>query len=241
MTSAGNGIFPGRKKGSERSCGTCEGVVNDLYRTSRERMVQEQLLGRDITDSATLQAMAEVPRHLFVDDALHSQAYGDFPLPIGAGQTISQPYIVAYMTQALCLQGGERVLEIGTGSGYQAAVLSRLCRQVYSVERVNSLLASARKVFDRLCYFNIRARLDDGTLGWPEDAPYDAIVVTAGGPAIPQPLIDQLADPGRLIMPVGDQGCQQLELVEKRGGELSVSPLVSVRFVDLVGEHGWSI
>jgi protein-L-isoaspartate(D-aspartate) O-methyltransferase len=213
----------------------------DSYGTSRERMVQEQLLGRDITDSRVLAAMAEVPRHIFVDDAMRSQAYGDFPLPIGAGQTISQPYIVAYMSQALGLRGGETVLEIGTGSGYQAAVLSRLCRQVYTVERINSLLAAARKAFDRLQYYNIRAKLDDGTLGWPECSPFDAIMVTAGGPAIPQPLIDQLADPGRLVIPVGDQYLQRLELLEKKDGELRLTPLVEVRFVDLVGEYGWKV
>ena len=213
----------------------------DSYGTGRERMVQEQLLARDIVDPRTLAAMAEVPRHCFVDDAMRSRAYGDYPLPIGAGQTISQPYIVAFMTQALRLTGDETVLEIGTGSGYQAAVLSRLCRQVYTVERINSLLASARKAFDLLHYYNIRAKLDDGTLGWPEYAPYDAIMVTAGGPSIPQPLIDQLADPGRLIIPVGDQYAQSLQLLEKQEGAITVTSLADVRFVDLVGEYGWRV
>lgn len=210
------------------------------YVTSRERMVQEQLKNRDIVDERTLAAMAEVPRHCFVDDALHGRAYGDHPLPIDAGQTISQPYIVAYMTQALELQGTEKVLEIGTGSGYQAAILSRLCAQVYTVERINSLLAGARKVFDKLRYYNIRAKLADGTLGWPENGPYDAIVVTAGGPAIPQPLIDQLADPGRLIIPVGDKNIQELQLLIKKEGEVRITDLSTVRFVNLVGEYGWS-
>jgi len=203
-------------------------------------MVQDQLLGRDIRDPRTLAAMTEVPRHFFVDDAMQGRAYGDHPLPIGAGQTISQPYIVAYMTQALGLLGGEKVLEIGTGSGYQAAVLSRMCRQVFTVERINSLLAGARRIFDRLRYFNIRAKLDDGTLGWPEFAPYDAIIVTAGGPEIPEPLIAQLADPGRLIIPVGDQNEQVLQLLEKKEGQVAVTSLAGVRFVDLVGEHGWN-
>lgn len=212
----------------------------DRYSTSRERMVQEQLRGRDIVDERTLAAMAEVPRHCFVDDALHGRAYGDYPLPIDAGQTISQPYIVAFMTQALQLKGPEKVLEIGTGSGYQAAVLSRLCNQVYTVERVNSLLAGARRVFDKLRYYNIRAKLADGTMGWPENAPYDGIIVTAGGPAIPQPLIDQLSDNGRLIMPVGDKNVQVLKLLEKKEGEVTITGLSSVRFVNLVGEHGWS-
>jgi protein-L-isoaspartate(D-aspartate) O-methyltransferase len=203
-------------------------------------MVREQLLSRDITDDRTLVAMAEVPRHLFVDDAMGGRAYGDYPLPIGAGQTISQPYIVACMTQALQLNGSETVLEIGTGSGYQAAVLSRLCRKVYTVERINSLLAGARKVFDRLQYFNIRSKLDDGTLGWPEQGPFDAIIVTAGGPGIPQPLVDQLADPGRLVIPVGDRYLQTLELLIKKEGQMETKRLASVRFVDLVGEYGWS-
>jgi len=210
------------------------------FATSRKRMVQEQLINRDIVDPATIKAMSEVPRHLFVDDAMQGRAYGDHPLPIGAGQTISQPYIVATMTQALGLTGTEKVLEIGTGSGYQAAVLSRICTQVYTVERVNSLLARARKVFDKLRYYNIRSKLDDGTMGWPENGPYDAIIVTAGGPEVPQPLVDQLSENGRLIIPVGDQHVQELQLVQKKEGQVEISCLASVRFVDLVGEHGWS-
>lgn len=203
-------------------------------------MVQEQLVARGIADPRVLAAMGEVPRHLFVDDAMRARAYGDHPLPIAAGQTISQPYIVALMTEALRLQGSEKVLEIGTGSGYQAAILSRLCEKVYTVERVNTLLAGARKIFDSLRYFNIVAKLDDGTLGWPEFGPYDAVIVTAGGPEIPQPLIDQLADPGRLVIPVGDQDTQNLQLVTKSAGHTVIEHLASVRFVDLIGEHGWS-
>lgn len=197
-------------------------------------------MARGINDSRVLEIMNTVPRHCFVDEALRAKAYGDHPLPIGAGQTISQPYIVAFMTQALQLAGHEVVLEIGTGSGYQAAVLSRLCQRVYTVERVNSLLALARQVFDKLKYHNIRAQLSDGTLGWPENGPYDAIVVTAGGPKIPEPLLDQLAEGGRMVLPVGGQDGQELHLVEKRDGEVLVTPLFSVRFVDLVGEHGWN-
>lgn len=204
-------------------------------------MVHEQIIARGVRDPRTLAAMLEVPRHLFVDDAMRARAYGDYPLPIAAGQTISQPYIVAFMTEALALVGGERVLEIGTGSGYQAAVLSRLCSQVYTVERINALLASARKVFDQLRYYNIVAKLDDGTLGWPENGPYDAIIVTAGGPAIPKPLADQLADPGRLIIPVGDQHLQELQLLIRENGEDRLEILSSVRFVDLIGEHGWAL
>ncbi len=203
-------------------------------------MVQDQLMSRDIHDARTLAAMTEVPRHWFIDDAMQGRAYGDHPLPIGGGQTISQPYIVAYMTQALGLKGPEKVLEIGTGSGYQAAILARLCSQVFTVERINSLLAGARKIFDRLRYFNIRSKLDDGTLGWSEFGPYDAIIVTAGGPEIPVPLIDQLADPGRLIIPVGDQHEQVLQLLRKNEGRVEISLLAGVRFVDLVGEYGWN-
>ena len=213
--------------------------MTDRFATVRERMVQEQLVARGITDQRLLAAMMEVPRHLFVDDAMRARAYGDHPLPIAAGQTISQPYIVAYMTQVLQLQGHEKVLEIGTGSGYQAAILSRLCEKVYTVERVNTLLAGARKLFDTLRYYNIVAKLDDGTLGWPESGPYDAIIVTAGGPEIPAPLGEQLADPGRLVIPVGDQDVQELHLVTKANGETFIDHLVSVRFVDLIGEHGW--
>ena len=202
-------------------------------------MVQEQLIPRGISDPRVIEAMREVPRHCFVDDALQSRAYGDFPLPISAGQTISQPYIVALMTEALGLTGSERVLEVGTGSGYQAAVLSRLCNQVYTVERINVLLAGSRRVFDQLKYFNIVAKLDDGTLGWPEHGPYDAIIVTAGGPEIPDPLVDQLVDGGRLVIPVGDQHLQVLQLLEKGEDGVRVRELEKVRFVDLVGEHGW--
>lgn len=209
------------------------------FATARERMVQEQLVARGISDQRLLAVMAEVPRHLFVDDAMRARAYGDHPLPIAAGQTISQPYIVAYMTQVLQLQGHEKVLEIGTGSGYQAAILSRLCEKVYTVERVNTLLAGSRKLFDSLRYYNIVAKLDDGTLGWPEFGPYDAIIVTAGGPEIPLPLVEQLADPGRLVIPVGDQDIQELRLVTKANGEIFIDHLASVRFVELIGEHGW--
>jgi len=202
--------------------------------------VQEQLVARGISDQKLLNVMAEVPRHLFVDDAMQARAYGDHPLPIAAGQTISQPYIVAFMTQVLQLQGHEKVLEIGTGSGYQAAILSRLCERVYTIERMNTLLAGARKIFGALRYYNIVAKLDDGTLGWPDFAPYDAIIVTAGGPEIPTPLVEQLADPGRLVIPVGDQDVQELHLVTKDQGQITIDHLASVRFVDLIGEHGWS-
>ncbi|NLX19912.1 MAG: protein-L-isoaspartate(D-aspartate) O-methyltransferase [Desulfobulbus sp.] len=202
-------------------------------------MIEEQLIPRGITDQRVLDAMRTVPRHLFVEDAIQSQAYSDFPLPIGSGQTISQPYIVALMTMALQLTGSERILEIGTGSGYHAAVLSRLCEKVYTVERLDALVSRARKIFDRLRYYNIVSRIDDGTEGWPSEAPFDRIIVTAGGPRIPAPLIDQLADPGRLIMPVGGQEVQELQVADKRDGDIKITTIERVRFVDLIGAHGW--
>ncbi|MDD2463521.1 MAG: protein-L-isoaspartate(D-aspartate) O-methyltransferase [Desulfobulbus sp.] len=202
-------------------------------------MIEEQLVARGITDQRVLDAMRAVPRHLFVEDAMQAHAYGDFPLPIGSGQTISQPYIVALMTLALHLTGEERILEIGTGSGYHAAILSRLCQKVFTVERLDGLVSRARKVFDKLRYYNIVSRIDDGTVGWSSEAPFDCIIVTAGGPQIPEPLLEQLADPGRMVMPVGGQTVQDLKLVEKRGGNVVVSTLEQVRFVDLIGAHGW--
>ena len=209
------------------------------FAINRERMIEEQLVPRGISDPRVLEAMRQVPRHLFVEDAMQAHAYGDFPLPIGSGQTISQPYIVALMTEALQLKGTERVLEIGTGSGYQAAILSRLCLRVYTIERIDALVGRARRVFDRLRYHNIVSRIDDGTEGWAAEAPFDGILVTAGGPRIPDPLLAQLADPGRLVIPVGDQGVQDLQLVEKRDGGLTVRTIEQVRFVDLIGAYGW--
>lgn len=206
----------------------------------RERMVVEQLIPRGIHDEAVLKAMRNVPRHLFVDDAMYSCAYGDHPLPIGSGQTISQPYIVALMTQALQLKATDKVLEIGTGSGYQAAILSRICDRVYTIERIDSLLVRARKIFDRLHYHNIISRIDDGTTGWASEAPFDGIIVTAAGPKIPEPLLDQLADPGRMVIPVGDQYVQELRLVEKKDGAISDRIIEHVRFVSLIGVHGWA-
>ncbi len=212
----------------------------NTYEKARERMVHEQLVPRNIRDPRVLAAMGQVPRHLFVEDALRAQAYGDNPLPIGRGQTISQPYIVALMTQTLGLTGSERVLEIGTGSGYQAAILSRLCEKVYTIERIEPLLSRARKTFDQLHYLNILSRLDDGTTGWPDASPFDAIMVTAGGPKVPEPLVAQLADPGILVIPVGDRAMQNLYVVKKVDGTVSQSVIEAVRFVDLVGAHGWN-
>ncbi len=210
------------------------------YAKARERMVREQLLPRGVTDPRVLEAMARLPRDFFVDEALRGRAYGDHPLPIGEGQTISQPYVVALMTQALRLRGREKVLEIGTGCGYQTAILAALCDRVYTVERLKSLHIKARRVFDELHLFNILCKIDDGTLGWPEHGPYDAIMVTAAGPRVPEPLIAQLADPGILVMPVGGrEGVQELVTVVKEQGETREQVLDSVRFVSLIGDHGW--
>lgn len=211
----------------------------NTYEKYRKRMIEEQLLPRGIVDPAVLHAMEVVPRHLFVADALHAQAYGDFPLPIGQGQTISQPYVVALMTQLLQLTGQETVLEIGTGCGYQSAILAALCERVYTVERIKPLLARARRTFDQLQIYNIMSKVADGTEGWPENAPFPAIIVTAAGPQIPQPLVDQLADPGVMVLPVGDLEGQTLMVVRKEGGAVTTTEVESVRFVKLVGTHGW--
>lgn len=209
-------------------------------RRSRERMVREQIEARGITSPAVLAAMAKAPRHLFVQEALHAQAYADNPVPIGHGQTISQPYIVALMSEMLEIAPGMRVLEIGTGSGYQAAVLAELGAEVYTVERIKELHLEARKRLTRMRYQNVRLKLDDGTLGWPELAPFDRIIVTAGGPYVPQPLLDQLGDPGLLIMPVGrSRRDQDLVLMRRQGGATTEERRGGVIFVDLVGAHGW--
>ena len=214
-------------------------VRSNKYEKFRTRMVEEQLLPRGIEDPAVLHAMEVVPRHLFVAGALHAQAYGDFPLPIGHGQTISQPYVVALMTQLLQLTGQEKVLEIGTGCGYQSAILAALCERVYTVERLKPLLARARRTFDQLQIYNIMSKVADGTEGWPDNAPFEAIIVTAAGPQIPQPLVDQLADPGVMVLPVGDQEGQTLMVVRKEGGVVTTNAVESVCFVKLVGIHGW--
>lgn len=214
--------------------------MND-YAKARTRMVQEQLTTRDIVDRRVLDAMLEVPRHLFVEDALRAQAYSDFPLPIGEGQTISQPYIVALMTQMLNLKGQEKVLEVGSGCGYQTAILARLCTQVYSVERIKKLLGKARKNLDKTRCYNAVCKVADGTLGWQEHAPYDAIMVTAGGPEIPNALIEQLADPGVMVIPVGDRITQQLTVVSKQHGEITIESGDVVRFVNLIGAQGWHL
>lgn len=207
----------------------------------RSEMVQRQLAARGIRDPAVLEAMGEVPREAFVPTAQAELAYADSPLSIGQGQTISQPYIVALMTEALELSADDRVLEIGTGSGYAAAILSRIAAEVWTIERHPNLARLAETHFRQLGYDNIQLRVGDGTLGWAEHAPYDAIIVTAGGPAIPEPLLDQLADGGRLVIPVG-QTLNEQELVRiRRGHEDGYvrERLGAVRFVPLVGEAGW--
>ncbi len=205
----------------------------------RHEMVEKQIVSRGVTDPLVLKAMSKVPRHLFVSEALVDSAYGDFPLPIGEGQTISQPYIIAEMTQNLELKGHERVLEIGTGSGYQAAILSQIVYKVYTIERNNTLFLQTRKLFDILKYHNIVTRYSDGTQGWKQEGPFDAIIITAGGQKIPAPLIDQLSMGGKLIMPVGGNFTQELIRLDKTEDGIKTTNLGACRFVKLIGEHGW--
>lgn len=209
------------------------------YARWRSEMVEQQIVSRGIKDRMVIKSMKSVPRHLFVSEALVDSSYGDFPLPIGEGQTISQPFIIAQMTESLELRGHERVLEIGTGSGYQAAVLAQIVYKVYTIERNHTLFLQTRKLFDRLKYHNIVTRYSDGTQGWKQESPFDAIIVTAGGRKIPTPLIEQLAVGGRLVMPVGDHFCQDLLLVVKKEDGLETSNLGACRFVKLIGQHGW--
>ena len=209
------------------------------YRLSRERMVKNQLIPRGIKNPRVLEAMGKIPRDHFVEEALVNEAYNDHPLPIGHNQTISQPYIVALMTEALELTGTEMTLEIGTGSGYQTAILAELSKKVYTIERIRPLMVKARDILAELSYVNILFKAFDGTLGWKEYEPYDAIIVTAGAPKIPQPLLDQLAEGGRLIIPVGNKFSQELIQATKKKGNITQKNLGGCRFVDLVGVHGW--
>lgn len=209
----------------------------DPYTTARETMVREHLAGRDIVDQQVLAVMGEVPRHLFVDEAQRSAAYGDHPLPIGEGQTISQPYVVALMTQSLALQPDDRVLEIGTGSGYQAAVLAEMVKEVYTIEIRTPLAEKAEERLNTLGYRNVRVKNADGYFGWEEYAPFDAIMVTAAVNHIPPPLLEQLKDGGTLILPLGSTAYYQtLTLVEKKNGDLNVTHITSVMFVPFIGE-----
>jgi len=213
--------------------------MNHDYRLARERMVKNQLMPRGITDRDVLEAMSKIHRHLFVEEALTGEAYNDHPLPIGHKQTISQPYIVAVMTQSLALTGKEKTLEIGTGSGYQTAILAELSGMVYTVERIKPLLDKSRELLGQLGYTNIRFKAFDGTLGWEEFVPYDAIMVTAGAPKIPQPLLDQLADGGRMVIPIGNKNSQELIKVTRIKNHYREENLGGCRFVDLIGVHGW--
>jgi len=206
---------------------------------ARERMVEEQLIERGISDSRVIAAMARVERHRFVEEALWARAYEDRALPIGLRQSISQPFMVALMTQSLELKGHERVLEIGTGSGYQTAVLAELAANVFSMERISSLATTAREVLDTLAYHNVAVRVADGTLGWAEEAPFDAILVAAGSPRVPRPWIAQLRDGGRLVFPIGEEELQTLVRIRKEDGRLREEYLGDCRFVKLVGRYGW--
>jgi protein-L-isoaspartate(D-aspartate) O-methyltransferase len=209
------------------------------YRLAREKMVKNQLMPRGIKDAGVLEVMGKIPRDRFVEEALVGEAYNDHPLPIGHGQTISQPYIVALMTEALELAGKENTLEIGTGSGYQTAILADLSKKVYTIERIRPLMVKARNTLAELGYNNILFKAFDGTLGWKEYEPYDAIMVTAGAPKIPQPLLDQLAEDGRLVIPVGNKFSQELIKVTRKKGNYLQENLGGCRFVDLVGIYCW--
>ncbi len=212
---------------------------DDPFLEARRMMVETQIRRRGVADARVLAAMGKVPRHRFVPRHLWEQAYGDYPLPIGEDQTISQPYIVALMTEALELKGREKVLELGTGSGYQAAVLAEIADRVYTIERLPSLARSAEQVLNALGYQNVQVRVADGTLGWPEEAPFDAILVTAGSPQVPAPLVEQLAMGGRLVIPVGDRYSQTLTKVRRLPEGLKQEYLGGCRFVKLIGKHGW--
>jgi len=209
------------------------------YQAERKRMVEGQLRRRGIRDPRVLAAMEKVPRHRFLPNPDDASAYEDYPLPIGSGQTISQPYMVALMTECLLLKGRERVLEIGTGSGYQAAILAELSRSVYSIERFASLAERARAVLAELGYSNVEVIVGDGSLGYPDAAPYDRIIVTAAAPKVATPWIEQLADGGRLVVPLGDRWGQTLTVVTKRADKLDYEDMGGCVFVPLVGEHGW--
>lgn len=211
------------------------------FEIARKRMVETQIVSRGVKDRRLLEAMLKVPRHVFVEEAMAAQAYSDTPLPIGEKQTISQPYMVALMTELLELTGKEKVLEIGTGSGYQAAILATMADRVYTVERIRPLALKARKALDSLGLLNVNIKISDGTVGWEEEAPFDAIIVTAGAPEVPEKLVEQLAPGGRLVIPVGNQFEQVLVRITKQeDGSLVRENVTGCRFVKLVGKYGWS-
>lgn len=214
----------------------------DRFKKQRTRMVETQIRGRSINDARVIKIMEMIPRHLFVDEGLIDQAYSDNPLPIGEKQTISQPYIVALMSQALDLKGRERVLEIGTGSGYQTAILANLADRVFSIERVAALATRARKILDKLNCYNVAIRVGDGSYGWKEEAPFDAIITTAAAPQVPQYLVEQLVPGGRMVVPVGSREVQTLYKFTRsteNPDEMKKEDLGGCRFVSLIGESGW--
>ena len=214
----------------------------DPYEKMRKKMVDSQLRSRGVRDERVLRAMEKIPRHLFVEEGLRDQAYSDHPLPIGERQTISQPYIVALMTEALSLEGTEKILEVGTGSGYQAAVLAELADRVFSIERIAKMADRARRILGALRYSNVLIKVGDGTYGWKDEAPFDGIIVTAGAPKVPETLVAQLAVGGRLVIPVGDRFTQTLFRVVRWSedpGDVEKEDLGGCWFVDLIGDHGW--
>ena len=209
------------------------------FARERERMVEEQVIARGVRDPRVIEVMRRLPRHVFVDEALRDRAYGDHPLPIGEGQTISQPFIVGRMTELLQLAGREKVLEVGTGCGYQAAVLAELAERVCTMERIPRLASRARETLERLGYRNVWVRTANGTLGWPDEAPFDRILVAAGGPGVPPPLFEQLAEGGRMVIPVGEVDGQVLQVIEKVQGTMRVTQDSGCVFVKLVGKYAW--
>lgn len=212
---------------------------SDRFATLRQKMVETQLRARGLRDPRVLAAMGKVPRHLFVAGEYRNSAYEDHPVPIGAGQTVSQPYIVAFMLEALSLVGSETVLEVGTGSGYLTALLAELAQQVYSVERIEALAKAAETMLQGLGYSNVHVIVGDGSLGLAEHAPFDAIVVSAAAPMIPQPLLEQLRSGGRMVIPVGPADAQELKLVRKQQGRTVITNLEGCRFVPLIGAQGY--
>jgi protein-L-isoaspartate(D-aspartate) O-methyltransferase len=215
------------------------GSTSTAFERERTRMVDDQLVRRGITDERVLAAMRRVPRHLFVDEALRDRAYGDHALPIGEEQTISQPYIVALMSSLLGLTGQEKVLEVGTGSGYQTAVLAEIARRVCSIERLPRLAQRARALLDGLGYSNVWIRVGGGTLGWPDEAPFDRILVAAGSPAVPPPLFEQLTPGGLMVLPLGDVEAQTMTVVENAAGTMKLTSHGDCKFVRLVGKYAW--
>ncbi|MCM8778708.1 MAG: protein-L-isoaspartate(D-aspartate) O-methyltransferase [Candidatus Omnitrophica bacterium] len=214
-------------------------MVEDRFFSLRVEMVKNQIIARGIKDERVIKAFLRIPRHNFVLENNLSEAYNDYPLPIGEGQTISQPYMVALMTECLRLKGEERVMEIGTGSGYQTAILAELAQEVYSIERFPSLAERAKVILEGLGYKNIKIKVGDGTLGWEEFSPYAGIMVTAGAPEVPPPLIAQLKEGGRLVIPLGESFSQVLTVIEKIGNKIRREEICGCVFVPLVGKYGW--